>query len=58
VTFREDTSASRTGSRPVSLATIRVAIIAAIKGAGYLHITEGRRDHTTPAEALHHHGLD
>jgi hypothetical protein len=26
--------------------------------AGYLHIPEGRRDHTTPAETLHLHGLD
>jgi len=34
--------------RPVNLATIRAAIIAAIKDAGYLHIREGRRDHSTP----------
>jgi predicted transposase YbfD/YdcC len=58
VTFTEDTAASRTGSGPASLATIRAAIIAAIKDAGYLHIPEGRRDHTTPAEALCLHGLD
>lgn len=58
VTFGEDTSASRTGSGPANLATIRAAIIAAIKDAGYLHVPEGRRDHTTPAEALHLHGLD
>ena len=58
VTFDEDTAASRTGSGPVNLATIRAAIIAAIKDAGYLHIPEGRRDHTTPAEALRLHGLD
>ena len=58
VTFSEDTPASRTGSGPVNLATIRAAIIAAIKDAGYLHIPEGRRDHTTPAEALRLHGLD
>ena len=58
VTFREDTSASRTGSGPANLATIRAAIIAAIKDAGYLHIPEGRRDHTTPAETLRLHGLD
>jgi predicted transposase YbfD/YdcC len=57
-TFSEDTSASRTGSGPVNLATIRAAIIAAIKDAGYLHVPEGRRDHTTPAETLHLHGLD
>ena len=41
-------SASRAGSGPVNLATIRAAIIAAIKDAGYLHVPEGRRDHTTP----------
>ncbi len=58
VTFSEDTPASRTGSGPANLATIRAAITAAIKDAGYLHIPEGRRDHTTPAEALHLHGLD
>jgi predicted transposase YbfD/YdcC len=57
VTFGEDASASRTGSGPVNLATIRAAIIAALKNAGYLHIPEGRRDHTTPAETLRLHGL-
>jgi predicted transposase YbfD/YdcC len=57
VTFNEDAAASRTGNGPVNLATIRAAIIAAIKDAGYLHVPEGRRDHTTPAEALHLHGL-
>jgi predicted transposase YbfD/YdcC len=58
VTFGEDASASHTGRGPVNLATIRAAIIAAIKDAGYLHIPEGRRDHTTPAETLRLHGLD
>jgi predicted transposase YbfD/YdcC len=58
VTFGEDSSASRTGSGPINLATIRAAIIAALKDAGYLHVPEGRRDHTTAAEALHLHGLD
>jgi predicted transposase YbfD/YdcC len=58
VTFGEDTATSRTGNGPANLATIRAAIIAAIKGAGYLHVPEGRRDHTTPAETLHLHGLD
>jgi predicted transposase YbfD/YdcC len=58
VTFGEDAAASRTGRGPVNLATIRAAIIAAIKDAGYLHIPEGRRDHTTPAETLRLHGLD
>jgi predicted transposase YbfD/YdcC len=58
VSSGEDTATSRTGRGPVNLATIRAAIIAALKQAGYLHIPEGRRDHTTPAEALHLHGLD
>lgn len=34
------------------------AVIAAVKDADYLHVPECRRDHTTPAEALHLHGLD
>jgi hypothetical protein len=54
----EDASASRTGRGPANLATIRAAVIAALKDAGYLHIPEGRRDHTTPAETLRLHGLD
>jgi predicted transposase YbfD/YdcC len=58
VTFGEDTATSRTGSGPANLATIRAAVIAAIKDAGYLHVPEGRRDHTTPAETLCLHGLD
>jgi predicted transposase YbfD/YdcC len=58
VTFGEDTATSRTGSGPANLATIRAAVTAALKDAGYLHIPEGRRDHTTPAEALRLHGLD
>jgi hypothetical protein len=58
VTFHEDTVTSRTGNGPVNLATIRAAVIAAIKDAGYLHIPEGRRDHTTPTETLHLHSLD
>ena len=57
-TFGEDTATSRTGSGPANLATLRAAITAALKDAGYLHIPEGRRDHTTPAEALRLHGLD
>jgi predicted transposase YbfD/YdcC len=57
-TFSEDTAASRTGSGPANLATIRAAVIAAIKDAGYLHVPEGRRDHITPAETLRLHGLD
>jgi hypothetical protein len=57
-TFSEDTAASRTGSGPANLATIRAAITAAIKDAGYLHVPEGRRDHTTLAESLRLHGLD
>ena len=58
VSFREDAATSRTGHGPANLATIRAAIIAAIKDAGYLHVPEGRRDHATPAEALRLHGLD
>jgi predicted transposase YbfD/YdcC len=58
VTFGEDSATSRTGNGPANLATIRAAIIAAIKDAGYLHVPEGRRDHTTPAETLHLHSLD
>ena len=58
VTFGEDTATSRTGSGPANLATIRAAVIAAIKNAGYLHVPEGRRDHTTPAEALRLHRLE
>ena len=58
VTFSEDTATSRTGSGPANPAAIRAAVIAAIKDAGYLHVPEGRRDHTTPAEALCLHGLD
>jgi predicted transposase YbfD/YdcC len=58
VTFGEDTATSRTGSGPANLATIRAAVTAALKDAGYLHIPEGRRDHTTPAETLRLHGLD
>jgi predicted transposase YbfD/YdcC len=58
VTFGEDAATSRTGNGPMNLAAIRAAIIAALKDAGYLHVPEGRRDHTTPAEALRLHGLD
>ena len=54
----EDASTSRTGSGPANLATIRAAVIAAIQDAGYLHVPEGRRDHTTAAETLRLHGLD
>jgi hypothetical protein len=57
-TFSEDTATSRTESGPANLATIRAAVIAAIKDVGYLHVPEGRRDHTTPAETLRLHGLD
>ena len=56
--FGEDTATSRTGSGPANLATLRAAITAALKDAGYLHIPEGRRDHTTHPEALRLHGLD
>ncbi len=58
MTFSEDAATSRTGSGPANLAAIRAAITAALKDAGYLHIPEGRRDHTTPAETLPLHGFD
>lgn len=58
LTFSEDAAVSRTGSGHANLATIRGAIIAAIKDGDYLHIPEGRCHHTTPAETLHLHGLD
>jgi predicted transposase YbfD/YdcC len=58
LSFGEDASASRTGRGPANLATIRAAVIAALQDAGYLHIPEGRRDHTTPTETLRLHGLD
>jgi predicted transposase YbfD/YdcC len=58
VTFGEDAATSRTGSGPANLATIRAAVIAALKDADYLHIPDGRRDHTTPAETLRLHGFD
>jgi predicted transposase YbfD/YdcC len=57
VTFTEDHSTSRTGNGPINLATIRSAIINAIRDAGYLHVPEGRRDHMTADEALYLHNL-
>ena len=57
VTFTEDHATSRTGHGPINLATIRNAITNTIRAAGYLHIPEGRRDHTRPTEALYLHGL-
>jgi len=41
-TFGEDASANRTSSGPTNLATIRAAVIAALKDVGYLHVSEGR----------------
>ena len=58
LSFGEDSATSRTSCGPANLATIRAAIIAALKDAGYLHVPEGRRDHTTPAEILRLHCLD
>jgi len=58
LTFGEDAATSRTGSGPVNLATLRAAVTAALKDAGYLHIPEGRRDHTTPAETIRLHRFD
>jgi predicted transposase YbfD/YdcC len=57
VTFSEDHSSSRTGHGPINLATIRATVTNAIKDAGYLHIPEGRRDHTLPADAIYLHRL-
>jgi len=57
VSFGEDTSTSRTGHGQTNLATLRGAVINAIKDAGYLYIPEGRRDHTRPLDALYLHGL-
>jgi predicted transposase YbfD/YdcC len=57
ITFTEDHATSRTGHSPINLATLRNAVINAIHAAGYLHVPEGRRDHTRPTEALHLHGL-
>jgi hypothetical protein len=39
-------------------AAIRAAIIAAIKDTGYLHVSEGRRGHTAPAETVRLHDLE
>jgi len=57
VTFGEDVSTSRTRHGPVNLATLRAAVVAALHDVGYLHIPEGRRDHTTPADTRYLHGL-
>jgi predicted transposase YbfD/YdcC len=57
VSFGEDASTSRTGHGPTNLATLRSSVKAAIKEAGYLHVPEGRRDHTTVTETLYLHGL-
>jgi predicted transposase YbfD/YdcC len=57
VAFGEDAATSRTGHGPINLATLRSAVKAALKDAGYLHIPEGRRDHTKIADTLYLHGL-
>ena len=57
VSFGEDSSTSRTGHGQSNLATLRGAVINAIKDAGYLYIPEGRRDHVRPIDALYLHGL-
>ena len=57
VSFGEDTSTSRTGHGQTNLATLRGAVINAIKDAGYLYLPEGRRDHVRPIDALFLHGL-
>ena len=57
VSFGEDASTSRTGRGPVNLATIRATIMNALRGNGYHHIPEGRRDHTQPVDAARLHGF-
>jgi predicted transposase YbfD/YdcC len=57
VSFREDHCTNRTGHGPINLATIREAVSNSIHDAGYLYLPEGRRDHTTPIDALYLHGL-
>jgi Transposase DDE domain len=57
ISFREDAATSRTGHGPINLATLRAAVIAALKDVGYLYIPEGRREHTHPIDALYLHGL-
>ena len=57
VSFGEDTSTSRTGHGQTNLATLRGAVINAIKDAGYFYVPEGRRDHVRPIDALYLHGL-
>ena len=58
VSFGEDANTTRTGHAPANLATVRSAIINTLREAGYPFMPEGRRDHTTPAEALQLHGFD
>ena len=57
VSFGEDAFTSRTGNGPTNLATLRSTVKAAILDAGYLHVPDGRRDHTTATETLYLHGL-
>lgn len=56
VTFGRNTPASRTGGGPSNPATIRPAIIAAIRDPGHLHAPEKRPDRTASAGALCLHG--
>jgi predicted transposase YbfD/YdcC len=55
--FGEDHATNRTHHGPTNLATLRSAVKAALKSVGYLHVPEGRRDHTTVTETLYLHGL-
>ena len=57
ISFGEDHATSRTGHGPVNLATLRSAVKTALKSVGYLHIPEGRRDHTKVTETLYLHEL-
>jgi len=51
-------AASVRGRQRSAYALPRAAQCSAGKDGDYLHIPEGRCDHTTLAETLSHHGLD
>ncbi|SNQ45372.1 conserved hypothetical protein [Frankia canadensis] len=57
VSFREDHSTVRTGNAPMNLATLRSAVINALRQVGYALVPPGRRDHTTPTAALDLHSF-
>ncbi len=57
VSFREDHCRNRTGNGPANLATIRAAIINALRTTDHESIPAARRAHIRPAAALRLHGL-